>query len=284
MKMRLVLLCAICCASLWLNAQDSPAKTPPQRSQIEDFARQQQQAAAEEEPRKKDKPPRIQSIGIGADLARSRQNYTIAFEGSLLDINAEYAIQPPQFSVLYQRQLIRRFQPLFGELQLRYFNRQDNKVSDVLVPTGRRDEYSVIPLELDEVVNLRNLYIYPGLNYHFSKSREFLFFVGGGAAIAMPLESERSVTFKSGNYPEFPREQKITEVQGRSFGYYFQAGIQMHFPAGLGIGLSLRQESLEQSWAYEPLDEVISSRTFVINEALTPTDHFLFQCQLMYSW
>lgn len=284
MTMRFAILCLICFSTLVLNAQDNPSKAEPQRSQIEDLATKKPQAAADDGTDNEDRPRRVQTIGIGADLAQSRQNYTISFQGSLLDINAEYIIQPPQFSLVYQRQLLRRFAPLFGELQIRYFKRQETKVSDILVPTALKDEYYVIPLELDEVVAMKNLYFYPGLNYHFSKSREFLAFVGGGLAIAMPIESDRSVTFKSTNYPEFPAEQSLTDIQEQSIGYYFQAGIQLHFPAGIGIGVTLRQESLEQKWAYEPREEVINSRTFITAEELIPANHFLFQCQLLYSW
>ncbi len=279
--MRFLLLCALCSTVLLLRAQDTP---PAERSQIEEFAAKRQQAETEEAETKAYKPKRIQTIAIGADLARSRQNYTIAFQGSLLDINAEYVIQPPQFSLIYQRQLVRKFAPLFGELQVRYFSREESRVNDVLVPTGNRDEYYVIPLELDEVIDMRNIYLYPGLNYHFGKTREFLFFVGAGATIALPIASERSVSFISANYPEFPREQTTSDIQETSFGYYYQAGIQMHFPAGIGIGITLRQESLEQNWAPANRAEVINSRTFVTNDVLTPQNHFLFQCQLMYSF
>lgn len=275
----LLLCCLLCTTTFFLQAQDTP---PAERSQIEEFAAQRQQAAAEEEAKPKSR--RVQTIGIGADLARSRQNYTIAFQGSLLDINAEYVIQPPQFSLIYQRQLVRKFAPLFGELQVRYFKRQETRVNDVLVPTGNRDEYYVIPLELDEEIDMRNLYFYPGLNYNFGKTREFLFFVGAGAAIAYPLASDRTVSFISANYPEFPREQTTNDIQELSVGYYYQAGIQMNFPAGIGIGITLRQESLEQNWSQAGRENVINSRTFVTNEVLTPKDHFLFQCQLLYSW
>jgi hypothetical protein len=237
---------------------------------------------------KVEKGKRYQSIGLGVDVLNGKDTYELVVfdvDKNLDKIrqNREYVVQLPQLSLIYERQLLRSFSNLFGELQARVFRRKESGTYDFY----QIGEGNVIKINYNEFVDeldLMNLYFYPGLNYHFGKSREILTYVGAGAAIAYPVHFERSLAFRSANFPEFPATQSVMDVQDVSYGYYVQAGFQMHFPGGLSFSAVLRQEELEQVWNEVPQDDLLDSELYIPRDELSLQNQFMFQCQLLYSW
>jgi len=231
---------------------------------------------------------RYQSIGMGVDVLNGKDNYELIVfdvDKNLDKIreNREYIVQLPQLSLMYERQLFKSFYNLFGEFQARISRRSEDGTYD-FYEIGASNHVKINYNEFIEKIDLTNLYFYPGLNYHFGKSREILPYIGAGAAIVYPVSFERSIEFRSTNFPEYPADQAVADVQDPSVGFYAQAGFQMHFPGGLSFGAVLRQEQLEQVWNDMPQAELLDSELFVPQDELSLQSQFMFQCHLLYSW
>lgn len=137
-----------------------------------------------------------------------------------------------------------------------------------------------------EKIEISNLYFYSGCKIELGLGRKLKVLLGGGLGVAVPLHFYREVAFDNPQTtaPGTPVFQSLNSRQVPSVGYYTFLGLQVPLHKHLRMGLTLRNEQLEQKLQAPVPNKLIYTDRFPNASALIAAQTFQYQLFLAYSW
>ncbi|MEM7382387.1 MAG: hypothetical protein AAF361_14505 [Bacteroidota bacterium] len=150
------------------------------------------------------------------------------------------------------------------------------------------------PLQVDgftspfghELFEITNLYLYSGFKIELGLSRRIQLLLGAGLSTGVPLHFKREVVFNDPQQtaPGQPVFQSLDTPQAMKLGSYTQLGLQAMIHENIGLGFSLRRESLQQKNEYATLPNIVYTDRFPESKQLLASSVLHLQLHLAYSW